>query len=103
MDNKEKIYKDEIAPCIEKLLAVCNNNGIPFFVAFATKENPDGSLELKAQGMVPEEFHYNSVKDRRFSDFINIVNGFKAVIEEPKNIIDEDEWGGLPTGYGQNV
>lgn len=101
MENKEKIFKESIAPVMDKMLAVCNDNGIPFFMAFGVKEDSDGKLDLRSQGLIPEEFHYK-VNDRRFSDFVNVVNGFKTVPEEVKKTMDMDdeEWGGLPTGYG---
>ncbi len=98
MENKDKVYTAQIEPLVNELLSICNDNGIPFFMVFGTSINDEGKFNLKAQSLIPEEFHYRE-KDRRFSDFVNVMNGFETVLKEPDNLIIEDDYGNLKEGY----
>ena len=72
-DNTE-IFAKEIDDLWKKLLHACNINRIPMFCCIAMKNNEDGT-EFKSMALNPAQFEY-SLKDNKFSDFTNIMNGF---------------------------
>ncbi|WP_022754092.1 hypothetical protein [Butyrivibrio fibrisolvens] len=77
VDNNE-LYKNEIEPLLMKVRSICNENKIPYFTAFGTMVSEDGEYKkgvgLICQSLPPESMAIE-VKDNKFPDFINIVNG----------------------------
>ena len=77
VDNNE-LYKNEIEPHLMKIRSICNENKIPYFTAFGTMVSENGEYEkgvgLICQSLPPESMAIE-VKDNKFPDFINIVNG----------------------------
>ncbi len=77
VDNTE-LYKNEIEPLLMKIRSICNENKIPYFTAFGTMVSENGEYEkgvgLLCQSLPPESMEIE-VKDNKFPDFINIVNG----------------------------
>ena len=77
IDNNE-LYKNEIEPYLMKIRSICNENKIPYFTAFGTMLSESGEYEkgvgLICQSLPPESMSIE-VKDNKFPDFINIVNG----------------------------
>lgn len=75
--DKRKYYEKEIEPLVKELLCKCNENKIPFFMAFGVMMQ-DGKFPkgegMKCTAILPEILSIPS-KDACFAEFINILNG----------------------------
>lgn len=78
MNNLENKYNLHLAEKVEEIRRLCSLYKIPCFMAFAVKQGKDGEFKTKSVCMLPELFGIET-KDTRFSDFVNIQNGFTAV------------------------
>lgn len=89
--NKNEYYETEIEPLVNELRSKCNENKIPFFVAFGTMMK-DGLFPkgegIKCTALIPEVLSIDS-NDSFFADFINIVNGAQTVYGAPE-VLDMD-------------
>lgn len=100
MEDVTTKYNRLIAPKVKEIINICNENKIPCFMAFATKEETEGRLHLECSSLIPEMFRMHSDKDTRFADFINVQNGFTAVPKITEDHLSMQELG-LPTGFGK--
>ena len=85
------VYKKQLKPVMNEIIRICNENHMPCFIACGVELNDDGLFDIKSMGLVPEMYKINT-KDRRFTDFMNILNGFKAVYPEKKAMYQEDDY-----------
>lgn len=92
--NTEEKYDSLLKDKIEEIRRICVREQIPCFMAFglrssnqeegpykikSTVENVDPPKDqIKTVAIIPEVLP-KGLKDRRFSDFINILNNFRAV------------------------
>jgi hypothetical protein len=76
--DKAMIYKTEIEPEVSKIRKLCNQNEIPCFMAFGTDKQKNGKYDMKAISLLPEMFN-DKTEDSRFSDFVNVQNGFLTI------------------------
>lgn len=74
--DKEEVFKEEIEPILKQLLQACNINRIPMFTCVAVKNTKDATT-YKTQVLSPAQYNFN-LADNKFTDFINIMNGFQT-------------------------
>lgn len=95
--NKDVYYETEIVPILELLKSKCNENRIPFFVAFGTKmvegKFPKGD-GIKCTALLPEVLSLDS-RDSFFARFVNVLNGAQTIYSEygEEKIVDLDSEG----------
>ena len=86
---------------VDELRRICNRNRLPMFLAIGVGHTEEGMYniredvnyetagELTATAILPEIMNIKT-KDRRFNDFVNVVNGFQTIMK-PVMEIDDDE------------
>lgn len=79
MENQDNKYAMQIQPLVERIKILCNEMGIPCFMAFGTSQDENKKFNIKCTTLLPQLFGEDT-PDRRFVDFVNIQNGFEAVI-----------------------
>ena len=76
--DNTKIFQQRIEPMLKQIRMICNENKIPYFTAFAIKIDNDGEIPeggLKCETILPDVMGIPSGHDRRFAEFINVVDG----------------------------
>lgn len=92
--DKTDVYNKEIAPLVQKIRCACNENKIPYFVTFGVKMNEAGTYEgeggLVNSALLPETLGIPT-NDHRFVRMINVLHGFKTVLQSTDDInLDSD-------------
>ena len=76
--DNTKIFQQRIEPMLQQIRMICNENKIPYFTAFAIKIDNDGEIPevgLKCETILPDVMGIPSGHDRRFAEFVNVVDG----------------------------
>lgn len=83
--NKTKVYKDQIEEYVRKIRCICNQNHIPYFMSFGVALGEDGQYHvpggLISSVLLPETLHIPS-NDPKFARMVNVVNGFRTVVDK---------------------
>ena len=75
MDNSK--YNSLLQPKVDEIKKICNVAKTPCFLAFGV-EDKSGKIEIRGTCLLPELFDMDT-EDRRFTDFVNVQNGFTTV------------------------
>ncbi|ADL36228.1 hypothetical protein bpr_II291 (plasmid) [Butyrivibrio proteoclasticus B316] len=97
MNDKSKVFKDKIQKQVQEIAQECIHQGIPFFMAFATGDDSEKKGRLKLETLpyiaatagLPETLNIET-DDRRFADFVNVLNGFETVPPHDKSNFEVD-------------
>lgn len=93
--------QEQIMEKISELKVLCNFNKIPMFIALGIEHDNNGIFQIKADknyaeggeitafAILPEIMELNT-KDRRFADFVNVVNGYTTILKPEPEINEED-------------
>lgn len=75
--DKEKLFKEEIKPVMQKLVRLCAINKIPCFVTAAVKNNENGTKYISDMNSpVTNEI---VLKENQITSMANVLNGFDVV------------------------
>lgn len=92
--DNTSIYKQQIAPLVQEIRCLCNENKIPYFMTFGVKIKEDGTFEgsggLANSALLPEILNIPA-NDPRFARFINVLHGFQTVLRQQETMdVDDD-------------
>ena len=79
--NLSSVYDSELAEKIAEIRTICTMKNIPFFFAFAVKNNAKGTTyetDLLSAGAQSIE-----LTDDKFPDLVNVMNGFGTYLKKP--------------------
>lgn len=93
--ENDPVAKKEIEELISQLEVVCNRNRIPFFFTMA-KANSEDKTSYYSAVMNPTLYNF-SIIDDKFSDFVNILNGFKTYYSSSNS--EDEEYSELIKEY----
>ncbi len=83
--DKEKDFKREIEPLLQKLNMKCGELELPFFVSVCTQNGIKGSkYETRISSAVANGY---SLTEDRFSDYINITRGGYRLVKKAEAIV----------------
>lgn len=78
MENKEKIYDEQIKAKVDELKELLNKNKIPCFIAIGVGTTNEKKFITKTVCLLPELYDIND-GDGMFADFVNVERGFTTV------------------------
>lgn len=92
-DNTD-FYQKQIAPLVQEIRCLCNENKIPYFMTFGVKMAEDGTFEgeggLVNSALLPEILGIPT-EDKRFVRMINVLHGFQTFANKQESFVaDED-------------
>ena len=78
MFDKQDVFNSQIKPLLEKIAVICNDNQMPMFYTVVTQDNKEGTkYESK---LLDSDFVGAKIKDDKFPDFLNLINGFSTYL-----------------------
>ena len=95
--DKTRIFNKQIFPLMQQVIALCNENKIPFFAAFGVRLSGGKFREnegLECLELLPDTLEIEH-RDPCFADFAKIMNGADALYpeEKPMDVREEDmQW-----------
>lgn len=90
-ERGDVVFKKQLKPVMNELIRICNENHMPCFIACGTSMTEKGGFNIKAAGLIPEMYGIKT-NDRRFADFMNILNGHIAKFPDKREIYSENEF-----------
>lgn len=75
--DKVKYYEKELKEKVDEIVRICNREKIPMFFTACVKNNTRGSLYQNE--MVGTHVNNIELKDDKFPDLVNVMNGFTTV------------------------
>lgn len=75
--NKEKAYKEKVAPLMKKIIKVCAMENIPFFFASCVKD--DGECSKYIKELVSPTTHQLNLSQDLFPDLVAVTLGFNTI------------------------
>lgn len=98
MKDFTRVYNSNIKDSVQKIRQFCNENNIPYFVAFGVKDDapsdeqtmtgtevlqPVYDMHLTCDTIIPEAYDIKT-DDHRFADFVNLAIGL-PIMENNEN------------------
>jgi len=77
--NEKKYFNQEIKPLMEEIKRKCNYRNIPLFMTACVSCDENGNAEYETDILSPEYLDV-SLPDKRFVEFIKVMNGFVTEI-----------------------
>lgn len=91
--DNTKVYKDQIEEYVRKIRCICNQNHIPYFMSFGVSLGDDAQYHvpggLISSVLLPETLHVPA-KDPKFARMVNVVNGFRTVMDKDMTMNIDD-------------
>lgn len=92
-EDKIEVYSKEIAPKVQEIRRLCNENKIPYFATFGVALDDNGMYDrdgMVSSALLPETLGI-STNDHKFARFINVLNGFQTVLRVADTVsVDSD-------------
>ena len=86
----KNVFNSEIEQKLLELEKLCNRYKIPMFFTAAIMDNGE-KTEYYTKVLQPLLYNY-SLKDDKFSDFINVMNGFQTYYKPKTESVNEDDY-----------
>ena len=86
--DKTDVFNSTINEKVQELIQLCNAEQMPIFVSIAVANNASGT-EYR-NDMFASATNDIFLKDDKFPDFVNVMNGFRTVPPSKIVVIDVD-------------